>query len=100
MTRTRPPIFSTLFNQLAQIVEQVIDFRVVQVSECDLAGRTVQTAGNLAVGLNQQRRDSSGGGCLGDLRQVVTAKVLGLRRRLANAGQLFAGQEVKNAMRA
>ncbi len=78
-----------LFNQLAQIVEQVIDFRVAQVSECDLAGRTVQPAGNLAVSLYLQRGDLADGGGLGDLGQVVTAMPLGsgLFELLAQLGQ-------------
>jgi hypothetical protein len=68
-----------LFDQLAQIVEQVIDLRMTQVSEFDLTRRTVQPSGNLAVGLDQQRRDPPGGGRLGNLLQVITAKPLGFR---------------------
>jgi hypothetical protein len=46
-----------LFDQLAQIVEQVIDLRVAQLSNFDPTRCAVEPAGNLAVGLDQQRRN-------------------------------------------
>jgi hypothetical protein len=66
-----------LFDQVAQIVKQVIDLRVAQVSNFDPTRRAVESAGNLAVGLDQQRRDPPGGSRLSNLRQVVIAKPLG-----------------------
>gem|GEM_PF-1411126 len=66
-----------LFDQFAQIVEHVIDLRVAQISNFDQPRRAVESAGNLTVGLDQQRRDPSGGSRLNNLRQVVIAKPLG-----------------------
>ena len=68
-------------DQLAQIVEQVIDLRIAQIGNLDSPRRAVEPAGNPAVGLDQQRRDPPGGGRLRHLRQVVTAKPFGLCRR-------------------
>lgn len=60
-------------GQFAQIVEQVIDLRVAHASEFDPTRNAVQPRGNLAVGLDQQRRDLRGGCRLRNLRQVATA---------------------------
>ena len=43
-----------LFDQLAQLVEQVIDLRVAQLSNFDPTRRAVEPAGNLAVSLDQR----------------------------------------------
>ncbi|HSA87314.1 MAG TPA: hypothetical protein VLE46_14125 [Nitrospira sp.] len=41
------------FDQLAQVVKQIIDSGMSQVSELDLTGRTVQPSGNLAISFDQ-----------------------------------------------
>ena len=59
---------------IAQIIERVFDVRVALVGMLDPAYGAI---GELMVGIDQQRLDAAGGGGLCDLRQIVTAKVLG-----------------------
>src|SRR5665647_1980428 len=65
--------------QLAQIVEQVIYPRIAQIGNVDPTCRAVEPTANHAVGLDQQRRNASGGGRLRHLCRVVTTKPIGLR---------------------
>jgi hypothetical protein len=66
-----------LCDQLAQIVEQVIDVRIAQVGELDPTCRAIEPACDLAIGIDEQSLDPTGGGGLCDLRQVVTSNALG-----------------------
>ena len=70
-------VAALLQDQLPQVVEQVVNLRVRQVVERDPAGRGVDPAGHLAVGFDEQRRNPSGHGRFGDLRQVIGASPLG-----------------------
>lgn len=56
----------------AEIVEQVIDLWITQISAFDLTGCDIESARDLAVGVDQQRRHPPGGCGLRDLREVVT----------------------------
>ena len=66
-----------LENQLPQIVEQVVYLWVRQVVELDPASCSVEPAGNVAIGFDEQRRNPSSDGASGHLRQIVVAKLLG-----------------------
>jgi hypothetical protein len=65
-------------DKLAQIVEQVIDLRVAHISNSGPTCRVVKPAGNMALKLDQQRRDPPGGGRSSNLSQVVTTELIGL----------------------
>ncbi len=75
-------------DQVAQIVEQVIDFRIAQIGNLDPTRHAVKPAGNLAIGFDQQRCDPPGGGRLSHLSQVVTAKLFGLRQFFGYGGAI------------
>jgi hypothetical protein len=65
-----------LQDQLCQIIEQVVNFRVLQVAERNPTSRGIYPAGNLALGFDQQCRHPPGRGGFRDLRQCIGPKAL------------------------
>src|SRR5665811_455959 len=67
-----------LQGQLPQVVEHLINLRVSEVPELDVAGLSIDPAGNLTVGFNKQSRGPPGDDRLGDAHHIFLAEILGL----------------------
>lgn len=69
-------------DDLAALAEdgfgEVVDFGVGEVVEGDAAGGSVDTAGDFAVGLDEEALDEAGDGGVGDCGEVAAALPLGV----------------------
>jgi hypothetical protein len=72
--RNHYDVTSGLHCSLANVVEQVIDLGMIDISELDRAGHRIERTWNMALGFDQQRRDATDPSRLGDLRQIVPTK--------------------------
>jgi hypothetical protein len=63
-------------HQLAEIVEQIVDFRMREIAIVDPSGRFIDPAGNMTVGIHQQRRDAPVNRGLRHRRELIRAEFL------------------------